>query len=123
MKTAFLTPPRALLVALALAGCSPLPVLAQARDDVDAGARTAVLDAARRLAGAPGYRWTTTAAAQGVDPFGQDGVTTGQTEKAGFTRVALPAGAGGLGFVTKSGKVAVLLDGSWRKADRAFVLT
>jgi putative heme-binding domain-containing protein len=137
MKTAQLTPKRASLVALALAGCLSvslsLSVVAGVRDaparDDQAGqgqagaggsAKAAAAEAARKLAEAPGYRWTTAVKADAIGPFGGgDSITTGRTEKGGFTRVAMPSGAGPLEFVTRRGKAAVMIEGNWMALEQA----
>jgi putative heme-binding domain-containing protein len=112
-------------VALALVGCLSLAARGQdeppgkGRDGSphagdDAGAKSVILDAVTKLADAPNYRWTTTVAAGEPGPIGRGGgVTAGQTEKGGFTRVGMP-GPGRPEFVTRGGKTAILLDGSWQ---------
>ena len=80
----------------------------------DSGGKSLISDAVRKLADAPSYRWTTTVTAGEPGPFGRSGgVTAGQTEKGGFTRVTMPA-AGWTEFVTRAGKTAVLMDGNWQ---------
>ena len=127
MKTASFDPKTPGFVALALLGCLSLSLAAGVPDDppregrdgpgrlrADAEAKSAASGAARKLAEAPSYRWTTTVATGDAGPFGgSGGVTTGQSERGGFTRVAMPA-AGRLEFVTRGGKAAVLLAGNWR---------
>ena len=87
-------------------------VLGSGRADADA--KSAASDAARKLAEASSYRWTTTSETAAAGPPGRGGVTTGETEKSGFTRVAISALAGRVEFVTRGGKAAVLVEGNWR---------
>ena len=114
-------------VALALAGCLSLTCRGQdkppggGRDgsvhaQADADAKSVISGAIAKLADAPNYRWTTTVAVGEPPSFGRGGgVTAGQTEKGGFTRVALP-GPDRPEFVTRGGKTAILLDGNWQQA-------
>ncbi len=85
---------------------------------LEAEARSAASEAARKLALAPSYRWTTTVATGDASAPGKGRVILGQTEKDGFTRVAIPAESGRLEFVTRAGKTAILLEGNWRAQAR-----
>ncbi len=115
MKNAFLVLKMRVPVVLALAGCLSLSIVSMAldgkadgeRSSEDADARRAVTAAVRKLSDASSYRWTTTVA-------GRDG-DAGETEKAGFTRVATSSGSGRLEWITKAGNAAVLIDGNWQK--------
>ena len=46
-------------------------------------------------------------------------MTTGQSERGGFTRVAMPSAAGRLEFVTRAGKAAVMMEESWQTPEQA----
>ncbi len=96
----------AAVVALtALFGCFTQSLAAEMQDDPrraaradagqtrgDSGGKSLISDAVRKLADAPGYHWTTTVTAGEPGAFGRGGgVTAGQTEKGGFTRVTMPA--------------------------------
>ncbi len=81
--------------------------------------KTSVSAAAKRLADQPSYSWKTTVEAEGTGPFRSGGPTSGQTEKSGYTRVAMPAADGTLEFVTKGGKTAVLIEENWQTMDQA----
>ena len=127
MKTVSLDLKTPGLVALALVGCLCLSLAVRGQNEppgegrdgsglarADADAKSVISDAVARLADAPNYRWTTTVAAGEPGPLSRGGgVTAGQTEKGGFTRVAMP-GPGRPEFVTRGGKTAILLDGNWQ---------
>src|SRR5206468_435210 len=120
------------LVALALVGCLSQSLAARMQDNSHREGRggpepsravgdekSALTAAAKKLAEAPSYRWTTTVTAGDLGPFGGGGVTAGQTERGGFTRVAMPSGVGRLEFVTRAGKAAVMLEGNWQTPEQA----
>ncbi len=120
-----------IVVVTALLCCLTLSLAAEIQDDSrreaqgdagqtlgDVGGKSMISDAVKKLADSPSYRWTTTVATGELGPFGGGGgVTAGQTEKGGFTRVAMPA-AGRPEFVTRGGKTAILLDGNWQVSAR-----
>src|SRR5579883_238146 len=91
MRIAPLGPRTLGVVALSLVGCLSLSLAAGMQDapprggpgrSPDNDAKAALSAAARALAEAPGYRWTTTVKAGDMGPFGGGGgVTTGETEK------------------------------------------
>jgi putative heme-binding domain-containing protein len=86
----------------------------------DADAKSALSAAVRKLAEAPSCRWTTTVTADDLGPFGGGGgVTTGQAESGGFTRITLASDARRLEFVTRAGKAAVLVEGNWQTLEQA----
>ena len=82
--------------------------------------KEAALAAVKNLGDQPSFGWTTVTAmaeAQGPDDR-RAGTLTGWTERAGHTRVALPA-PGGQEFVLRGGKAAVLFEGNWQTLDQA----
>jgi putative heme-binding domain-containing protein len=89
----------------------------QPRSDGDSDGRSALAAAAKKLAGAPSYRWTTTVTMGDAGATDGSGAVSGETERDGYTRVAMPSGAGRLEFVTRDGKAAVLREGSWQTLD------
>jgi putative heme-binding domain-containing protein len=132
LRIASFDPRTPALIALALLGCLSLSLAARVQDAPpregrggpgpsapDSGAKSGLLAAVRKLAEAPSYRWTTTVTAGDSGPLGGGGVTAGQTERGGFTRVAMPSDLGRLEFVTRAGQAAVMLEGSWQTTKQA----
>jgi len=132
MRTVFFDPRTPGLLALALAQCLSLSLAARMQDDApregrsgqeqsraDEDERSALSAAAKKLTEAPSYRWTTTVTAGELGPFSGGGVTAGQTERGGFTHVAMPSDVGRLEFVTRAGKAAVMLEGNWQTPEQA----
>jgi putative heme-binding domain-containing protein len=108
---------------LALIGCFPA-VLRARRQQHPPGddAKAALTAAVAKLGASPGYSWTTTVAVDADGPWGDllgAGITTGQTEQGGFTRVQMPTGSGRLEFVTRNGKAAVVDEGNWMTLEQA----
>ena len=133
MKTALFDPKTPGFFSLVVVGCLFLSLDARAQDRSPRESRveargpraeptrsrrlSAAVEEARRGSRATAGRPPSTAAEAG--PFGGGGVTAGQTEKDGFTRVAMPAEAGRLEFVTRGGKTAVLVEGNWLTPEQA----
>ncbi|HWE35195.1 MAG TPA: family 16 glycoside hydrolase [Isosphaeraceae bacterium] len=113
---------RRLGAALAVVGSLGLALVARswgiAAGDGSDDAKQALQAAAAKLADRPGYRWSTTVEVANPGPFAAGGPTSGQAEKGGFTRVAVP-GPGRVEFVTKRGKAAVRFDGNWQTPQQA----
>lgn len=98
-----------------------ISVLVAARPLVgaDAELKMAVSAAAKKLADQPSFRWNTATASDAPGPFAGGAATTGQTERDGYTRVALPSADGTLEFVTKGGTTAILFEENWQTMEQA----
>ncbi len=101
MKTATFDLKTSLSIALVLFGSLTPSIAAWGQAGVDA--KSAAMEAARKLALEPGYHLTTTLVTGDANVPGRGRVVLGQSEKDGFTRVAIPAETGRLEFVTRGG--------------------
>lgn len=75
--------------------------------------------AAQNLARQSGYRWKTTVRSEGGGPFGGNSITSGQTERDGYTWVSSTSPNSSFEFARKGTNLAVLFDVSWMTMEQA----